>query len=264
MKYLKIIFIVLLLSACSKTDIVYQIDDKHTVTYTIEAFIDLEPLSTDLKTTLIDLVEKVDQDYQARGFETHTEVSETSILLNYTQTKTNPNLETAYLTLQSMMSDYSNSLFLSVDLTTEVQKTLGAFNLTATSDLNTFLQATNLKQLPPTLEEEITSHLKQGTITIDIILPKAEILSVNKDVEIIQGDDTTTLRANLTLDKALELDVQGTHVIQNGKVIERDIQSSLEKSKNDIALFENLRLIALLITGLSLIAFIIRSLLRKA
>ena len=264
MKYLKIIFIVLLLSACSKTDIVYQIDDKHTVTYTIEAFIDLEPLSTDLKTTLIDLVEKVDQDYQARGFETHTEISETFILLNYTQTKTNPDLETAYATLKSMMGDFSDSIFLSVDLTTDVQETLGAFNLVATSDLNTFLQATDLKQLPPTLEEEITSRLKQGTITIDFILPKAEMLSVNEDVEVIQEENTTTLRSTLSLDKDLKIDAQGRHVIQNGKVIDQDIQSSLEKSKNDIALFENLRFIALLITGLSLIAFIIRSLLRKA
>lgn len=264
MKYLKIILMVFFLSACSETQVRYQIDDKHTVTYTIETFIELQPLSTGLKETLVNLVQKVDQDYQARGFETHTEISETSILLNFTQTKTNPDLETAYATLRTMMSDFSDSIFLSVDLTTEVQETLGAFNLVATSDLNTFLQATDLKQLPPTLEEEITALLKQGTITLDIILPKSEMLSVNEDVEIIQEDNRTTLRSTLTLDKALTLDAQGRHIIQNGKVINQDLQTSLEQSKKNIELFENLRFIALLVTGLSLIAFIFRSLIRKA
>jgi hypothetical protein len=254
----------LLLSACSNTQVRYQIDDKHTVTYTIETFIDLEPLSTDLKETLVNLVQKVDQDYQARGFETNTKITETSILLNYTLTKTNPDLETAYATLKAMMSDFSDSIFLSVDLTTDIQETLGAFNLVVTSDLKTFLQATDLKQLPPTLEEEITSLLNQGTITLDIILPKAEILTVNEDVEIIQDENSTTLRSTLTLDKVLTIDAQGRHVIQNGKVVSQNLQSSLEKSKNDIALFENLRFIAILIVGLSLFALFLNSFFRRA
>lgn len=264
MKYIKIILMVFLLSACSDTQIRYQIDDKHTVSYTIEAYIDLQPLSSDLKETLVNLVQTVDQDYQARGYETHTKITDTSILLNYTHTKSNQDLEAAYATLKAMMSDFSDSIFLSVDLTTEVQETLGAFNLYAISDLNTFLQATDLNQLPPTLEEEITSLLKQGTITIDIILPKAEMLSANDDIEIIQEEKYTTLRSTLTLDKALTIDAQGRHVIQNGKVIDQDIQASLEQSKQDIALFENLRFIALLVAGLSLLAFIVKSVLSKA
>lgn len=263
MKHLKIILIIILLSGCTTTDIRYQIDDKHTVTYTIEAFIDLQPLDTDLKEALITLAMQVDQDYQSRGFETHTKITDTSILLNYEQSKSNPDLESAYRTLKMMMSDFSKSIFLNVELTNEVQETLGAFQLYASSDLDTYLQATDLKQLPPTLEEEITSHLQQGVINVDFVLPKADIITANDDVEVKQGEYTTTISATMTLDKALEIDVKGIHVIQNGKVINQNLQSSLEKSKSDIEVFRNLQFVALLIAGLSLVVFMLRSIFRK-
>ena len=176
---LLVLFAVVLLGGCAKFDATAGIDEKHNAVLQYHVSLSMEELSQVQQKTIKDGINTLIRHYtEDQGFVLEPgAITGEGKIYDFTLTKTvaNTSYSQALASLEEMLTDEKQSVFMKVDVTGFHEGRQGLMMLEVELDLNKIIELSTINEFSTGLAEMFWEGVETGEGTLTLYLPAAEI-----------------------------------------------------------------------------------------
>ena len=244
-----------LLCGCMNMNIKYEITNKFLVKVSYEVQVDLTEIPSsevyELKGAIVDVVTK----YEERGFIITGDYKEViDFKMNYE--KQAESYEEAYKILDELITDPEISIFLSADMNTKAQEYEQAFFFNFETDIAKILDESGLNVLPPTIKNGIYKYMENSVINLSVIMPRVNVVEIDDKTTVEHTKKNSIFSTVLSFEEATIMSFVARMSLDDGRVIDKTIDESIEATQNQIKLYGILLYVGIVVAVLSIAGLI--------
>ena len=244
-----------LLCGCMNMNIKYEITNEFLVKVSYEVQVDLTEIPSsevyELKGAIMDVVTK----YEKKGFVITGDYKEViDFKMNYE--KQAESYEEAYKILEELMTDPEISIFLSADMNTKAQEYEQAFFFNFETDIAKILDESGLNVLPPTIKNGIYKYMENSAINLSVIMPRVNVVEIDNKTTVEHTKKNSIFSTVLSFEEATIMDFVARMSLDDGRVIDKTIDESIESTQDQIKLYGILLYVGIAVAVLSVAVLI--------